>query len=147
MSVSRRRHSSRRRTATMFGAGLAAVVLLGTSSPALAAGRYIGQSGSSRCPSATVCLFWGGDETGAYFSFTSTSVADIGNRRFADGTGSGAGELVINNAASTDCNRTSVNNCIFYVNQNFSGDSDFLYSTQVGNLFYTWNNEASYKSQ
>ncbi|BBH71279.1 hypothetical protein ACTI_79640 [Actinoplanes sp. OR16] len=133
----------------MAAASLVAIAagLFATSAPAGAAARDIGSGGvNSRCDSSPylLCLFYSGNYSGAYWG-TSSYVANLSNSRFISGTGSGAGQVVRNNAASMSCDTSVAGNlwCWSYYNTNRGGNVDYLLPQRSGNLYYTWNDEAS----
>lgn len=122
-----------------------ALVLIGATGSASAntghnSSTHSGATG--RCTTgAGGCLFWGSDATGAVWATPSLSVADLAGRYFPN-NGTGAGQAVKNNAASAEDISSEYTFYAFY-NENFSGNYDYVLPHHCGNLYYTWNDEAS----
>jgi hypothetical protein len=133
-----------KRTAGMVAASFVALSagLFATSSPASAATRNISQWGvGAACNNSPylLCLFYRGQLGGALWG-TNTYVSNLSSARF--GSGDGSGQVVRNAAASMSCDTTSLK-CYSYVSPNKGGNIDVLNAGSAGQLYYTWNNEAS----
>jgi hypothetical protein len=92
------------------------------------------------CEVNEICLYWGDNNSGAVFD-TAAIYSDFGTQRFVNGSGTGQGSYVKNNAASI-WNRTVVDICVFY-NENFGGPSDLIPRGVATNLVVTKNDNAS----
>jgi hypothetical protein len=96
-------------------------------------------SGSTgRCGYA-LCLYWDRDEGGAAAGFND-SIVDLTGYIWPN-NGTGAGSAIINNAASMEDQGNFDD--FSYVDQFYSGASDFLPSQSYDALYNTYNNEAS----
>lgn len=127
-------------------AGLALTLLATVATPASAATRHVGYDGfESRCYATghRLCLYYNSGNLGAYWG-TSSNVSDIGTRRYGT-VGAGQGQLVKNNAASMMCGFSTPNRCTVYFHSDHVGNSDWMYWGQIGNLYYTYNENASVK--
>jgi hypothetical protein len=128
--------------AAVIGAiGVAAA--LGTTGPADAAGRNISSGGvPANCNNSpyTLCLHWDSNLGGAMWG-TGSNTRDLAGIRFPN-NGNGGGSPVKNNAASMSCDTQELW-CYSFFNENFTGNYDYLQPQRSGNLFYTWNDEAS----
>ncbi len=99
-------------------------------------GTHYGATG--RC-GFKICLYWDSNESGAAIGFNG-QVANYYGYVFPN-NGTGGGSAVKNNAASVE-DQGNVEDSTYY-NENYSGDEDWLNSQSYGNLYLTWNNEAS----
>ena len=120
--------------------------------PAMASSHYIGtRQESARCASqypSALCLYYHGDGSGAIW-YTGVWWQDIaggdpnlGDNRFVAGTGAGAGVIVRNNAAYMDCDWVNYA-CESFYSPNYTGNYDIEFNGQGGELYLTWNDEAS----
>lgn len=119
---------------------------LALSGPANAVGRNIGTTSvPASCKNSVwyLCLYWDSNFGGALWG-TNSAVGNLAGIRFPGNT-SGSGQLVKNNAASMGCDTAVETNlwCWSFFNENDSGNYDYLLPQNGGNLFYTWNDEAS----
>jgi hypothetical protein len=123
-----------------FAVTAATAATLATAAPASAyshnSGDTIGYTG--RCGWVT-CLYYNSYEQGAVASY------GPGPHNFQYDTwpnnGAGAGQSVKNNAASAENQSASV--ATIYYNSNEAGNSDWLNPGTYGQLYYTYNNNAS----
>jgi hypothetical protein len=126
--------------AGLFLTGVAVATTLVVGSPANAAAAYT-------CPSRTgahytvLCFYWGGSGTGAYWNSGQELVNDLHPYVYPN-NGTGGGQHVKNNAASAR-NMYGVPIYVYY-NENRTGPMDTLNPYAKVNLYYTWNDEASY---
>jgi len=101
---------------------------------------YVGTNygATGRC-GYKLCLYWGGSESGAAIAFNS-QIANYYGYVFPN-NGSGSGSAVKNNAASAE-DQGNVEASTYY-NENYQGNEDWMNPQSYGNLYLTWNNEAS----
>ncbi len=99
-------------------------------------GTHYGATG--RCGFA-LCLYWDGNEGGAAIGFNS-QVANYYGYVFPN-NGTGHGTAVKNNAASAE-DQGNVEASTYY-NENYQGSQDWMNPQSYGNLYLTWNDEAS----
>jgi hypothetical protein len=127
--------------ATMLGiVGALAVV-----APASAGTSYVGTDGSeNRCNSLFKSCLYYSTYSSAYWP-TSGGDSDLGNNYFYSGTGTGAGVKVRNNAARMFCYYGVSQQCQSYYSPGYTGSMDWMFYGQIGQLNYTWNDEASMK--
>jgi hypothetical protein len=125
-----------KRTLTTAGALTAALGLTTILAPTAAASTGF----NGVCEVNEICLYWGDNNTGAVFD-TAAIYGDFGVERFVNGSGTGQGSYVKNNAASI-WNRTVVDICVFY-NENFGGPYDLIPRGASMNLVVTKNDNAS----
>ncbi|WP_217166436.1 hypothetical protein [Streptomyces sp. AC512_CC834] len=128
---------------TLLAAGLAVSALPLTAAPAQAASKHVGQNGNeSRCYSTGyyVCFYYS-TWNSAYWGGWNDN-ANLGDNHYRAGTGSGAGQVVRNNARKIQCDSWAAY-CRSYYSPNYSGNYDWLYGGQRGELYYTWNDNAS----
>ncbi|WP_158603006.1 peptidase inhibitor family I36 protein [Jiangella rhizosphaerae] len=119
---------------------LAAAAALGAAVAALSAAPAAqAWEGDGRCETGEVCLYWGGNYTGAFRDY-SGSVWDFAGHRYPN-NGTGAGQSVKNNAASV-INRDGAAAIIYY-NEGYTGPYDYVAPYTRRNLYYTWNDNAS----
>ncbi len=94
-----------------------------------------------------MCLYWYAAQSGAYWGAHGPNgygqVNNLGTVSFFSGSGTGAGYPVLNNAVSIACTIDPYDGCQSYYNQNLGGNYDWLLWGQIGQLHYTWNDEAS----
>jgi len=107
-----------------------------TSSSSYYVGTNFGATG--RCGFA-LCLYWDGNEGGAAIGFNS-QVANYYGYVFPY-NGTGGGTAVKNNAASAE-DQGNVEAGTYY-NENYQGNEDWMNPQSYGNLYLTWNDEAS----
>ncbi|MCM0676612.1 hypothetical protein NCC78_18245 [Micromonospora phytophila] len=136
---------TRRSTAALIATMLSIVGALAVISPASAGNAYIGVDGrESRCNNnSRSCLYYS-TLSSAYWATTGGD-SDLGNNYFASGTGSGAGQRVRNNAARMSCYYGVAQQCQSYFSPGYTGSMDWMFWGQTGQLYYTWNDEASMK--
>jgi hypothetical protein len=131
----------------MAGATAAMLVALSGAllapAPAQAASRYVGTNAvESRCQYLyKVCLYFS-TWTSAYWA-ANGSDSTLQGDRYRSGTGSGSGDPVRNNSRKIYCDYFVANVCDSYVYPGHTGNDDYLYYEQRGELFHTWNNNAS----
>ncbi|MFI8090178.1 hypothetical protein ACIF9R_17935 [Streptomyces sp. NPDC086080] len=127
----------------LLATGLAVSAVPLTAAPAQAAGKHVGVNGNeSRCYSKGfyVCFYystWGNAYWGGY-----NDDANLGNNYYRSGTGSGSGQAVRNNARKIQCDSWAVS-CESYYSPSYAGNFDWLWGGQRGELYYTWNDNAS----
>lgn len=113
--------------------------------PASAASSYVGVTGAeSRCanhPTALVCFYYNYWDQ-AYWG-TSVDDSNLGNNYYFSGTGQGSGQVVRNNSRKIHCDYYVAYACVSYYSPNYTGNYDYLYWGEVGELNYTWNDNAS----
>lgn len=132
-----------------FAVGSAAAVATALASPttAHASGPIGGAGAEPRCynhPTAVLCLYFRYWET-AYWGHgpdADNQDDDLGDNRFFSGTGTGAGEVVRNNARKMMC-YISASECRSYVHTYQTGPYDWTFGGWRGELNETWNDEAS----
>jgi hypothetical protein len=135
----------------MAGAVIAMAAVLApvmTASPANASGAHVGYVGwEARCVDQLtarhyfLCLYYDHRmTTGAYWG-TPGNDSDLYDNHFLSGTGTGAGQVVKNNATAMSCPYAT--ECFSYYNHGYAGSYDYEWNAEVGQLFYTWNNDAS----
>lgn len=95
--------------------------------------------GDGRCESGEVCLYWGGNYTGANRDYLG-SVWDFAGHRYPN-NGTGGGSAVKNNAASV-VNNDGAGAYIYY-NEGYTGPWDYVAPYSRRNLNNTWNDNAS----
>ena len=117
---------------TILGAGAA------TAAPAT-------PSAINYCNVTSICFFYDGNETGAWWEGTTAGIADFGGVTFGPGGLDGSGQRVKNNAASAH-NGSDFWMCVFY-DENDSGRFDSIAPHSSANLVQTWNNNASFRMQ
>jgi hypothetical protein len=106
---------------------------------------------TGRCAYSNVCLYYSG-QSGAKFSrsFNASSaqvtlaIPDLANYHF-DSSGAGAGQSVKNNAASGEIYGSHCSMWVYY-NSNYGGNIDYFGDTSYGQLWYTYNQNASLKA-
>lgn len=118
-------------------------------SPSSAASKYVGNAGSeTRCFDAFVhyCLYYLHImNSGAYFP-ADANISNLAGYHF-NNDGQGAGQYVKNNATAMYCDYELVlNTCNVYYNSGYAGNWDWMYSGDIGSLWYTWNEDASVKT-
>lgn len=134
---------NRRLAGATLAAGMALTALPLAASPAQAATRYVGTDGNeSRCYSKgfPVCFYYS-TWSSAYWG-GSQDDANLGNNYYRSGTGSGSGQVVRNNARKIQCDSWAFA-CESYYSPSYAGNSDWLYGGERGELYYTWNDNAS----
>ncbi|MFC8669788.1 MULTISPECIES: peptidase inhibitor family I36 protein [Streptomyces] len=107
---------------------------------------------TGRCASSHVCLYFNSGQTGAKFSVAydknnanvTAAIPNLANYRF-DSSGSGAGQTVKNNAASAEINGLNCSMWVYY-SSNYGGNVDWLAGNSYGQLWYTYNENASLKA-
>lgn len=122
-------------------AGLALAAVVATAAPAAAATEYNGVC-SEGYGNGELCLYYNSNWQGAKADFLNAK-STFGTYTFL-APGSGAGQLVKNNAASAqnwDHNRTAV---VFF-NSNWQGTYDNVWTWTAVNLSNTYNDNASFK--
>jgi len=145
--------TSKRRLGGLLGgaavataAGIAAALMPAVA--ANAAGHHVGTIAGveSRCNSSayTLCLYYNSSTTTAYWG-TSSNVSNLVNDTFFSGTGAGSGQAVKNNAAAASCDLLSSGKCYIFFNSNYGGNYDYLNGQETGQLYYTYNEDASVK--
>ncbi|GIH17234.1 hypothetical protein [Rugosimonospora africana] len=123
----------------------AAVAPMMTASPANAASKHIGVHGNElRCwgDGGVLCLYYNHTMTTGAFWGTAVNDSDLYNDKFWGGTGTGAGQVVKNNATAMSCSWYA-SQCFSYYNHGYAGNYDWEYGNEIGQLSYTWNNDAS----
>ena len=136
----------RRLAGAIIAATLGGATALAIPASANAAGHYIGTDGAeARCNASPylLCLYYS-TFSSAYWG-TSGNDTNLGDNHFFSGTGSGAGQVVRNNAARMHCDYYVPNQCFSYYNTNYGGNYDWEYWHDIGTLYFTWNDEASVK--
>ncbi|MDT0318824.1 hypothetical protein [Streptomyces millisiae] len=127
----------------LLAMGMAVSVVPLTASPAQAASQHVGTYGNeSRCQSRgyRVCYYYS-TWTAAYWGGNQDD-GDLGNNYFFSGSGSGAGQVVRNNARKIQCDSWA-NRCFSYYSPGWQGNYDWLWGGEYGELYYTWNDNAS----
>lgn len=107
---------------------------------------------TGRCSYSRVCLYYNSGQSGAkfmrYFDANNVQVTlaipDLAGYYF-DSSGAGAGQTVKNNAASGEINGTNCSMWVYY-NTNYGGNIDYFGDTSYGQLWYTYNENASMKA-
>jgi hypothetical protein len=99
-------------------------------------GTTIGRTG--RC-SFDLCLYYNSNEQGAGAGFNG-DVSDLSGYAYSS-TGAGAGQGVKNNAASAEDDDNGED--FIYFNHGYAGNYDWLNPDSYGQLYYTYNNDAS----
>lgn len=141
----------RRRVACLVsGVAIAALVAgapLAAATPADASDQHVGHGGyESRCDAKwyELCLYYyHGMTTGAYWG-TYSDDYDLKDNKFFSNTGAGSGQVVKNNATAMACPYEDLaTRCFSFYNHGFSGSYDWENDAEVGQLYYTWNNDAS----
>lgn len=126
------------------GLGIFATLVV-PSSQASAASSYVGVNGSeTRCrthPTALTCFYYSFWDQ-AYWG-TAQNDSNLADNKFFANTGQGSGQVVRNNSRKIHCDYTVPSGCTSYYNTNYSGNYDYLYWGEVGELNYTWNDNAS----
>jgi hypothetical protein len=124
---------------------IAAAAALTTATPAQAASQYVGVPGAEdRCrthPTALVCFYYRYWHEAFWGSAYSDST--LQDNYYWAGTGAGAGQRVRNNSRKMHCDYWVPNYCESFVYPGYGGNDDWMYYGQVGELAYTWNNNAS----
>ncbi|MER7705270.1 peptidase inhibitor family I36 protein [Kitasatospora sp. NPDC097605] len=137
-----------KKIASAFALAVAAVAVVpGTAFASHDSGTSWGDTGRCEQAGSKICLYYNSNQAGAEF----VSYAGVGHGieipnlagYTYPGGGAGTGQAVKNNSASA-ANRMSPG-CTLYVyyNSNYSGASDYLSSGSHGNLYNTYNNNAS----
>ncbi|MFJ9813654.1 peptidase inhibitor family I36 protein [Streptomyces sp. NPDC101151] len=104
---------------------------------------------TGRCASSHVCLYYNSGESGAKFSVyfddnnvnVTAAIPNLAGHYF-DSSGNGAGQSVKNNAASAEVHADLCSMWIYY-NSNYGGNVDYLGGSGYGQLWYTYNQNAS----
>ncbi|MBZ9640177.1 hypothetical protein [Streptomyces sp. PSKA30] len=107
---------------------------------------------TGRCAYSHVCLYYNSGQSGAKFSryFNASSaqvtlaIPDLAGYYF-DSSGAGAGQTVKNNAASGEIYGRNCSMWVYY-NSNYGGNIDYFGDTSYGQLWYTYNENASLKA-
>lgn len=114
--------------------------------PAGASSKHIGHSGQEyRCNVANnlgLCLYYDHRMTTGAFWGTAKNDSNLYNNTFISGTGTGAGQVVKNNATAMACDDQLIQ-CFSYYNSGYLGNYDWEYGGEMGELSYTWNDNAS----
>jgi hypothetical protein len=100
---------------------------------------------TGRCSSTNggACLYYGSGESGAKFQMHQPIfISDLAGKTY-DSSGSGAGQAVKNNSASAE--NVLGYGCVLYVyyNSNYGGNVDYVNPETYGQLWYTYNEDAS----
>ncbi|MCX5421176.1 peptidase inhibitor family I36 protein [Streptomyces sp. NBC_00078] len=107
---------------------------------------------TGRCASSHVCLYYHSGESGAKFSVAyddnnaqvTAAIPDLAGHYF-DSSGAGAGQSVKNNAASAEIYGSHCSLWVYY-NSNYGGNVDYFGDSSYGQLWYTYNEDASLKA-
>ncbi|MFH9983782.1 hypothetical protein ACH4ND_32110 [Streptomyces sp. NPDC017179] len=107
---------------------------------------------TGRCAYSHVCLYYNSGQSGAKFtrSFNASSaqttltIPNLAGYYF-DSSGAGAGQEVKNNAASAEIYGSHCSMWVYY-NSNYGGNIDYFGDTSYGQLWYTYNQNASLKA-
>jgi hypothetical protein len=99
-------------------------------------GDHWGSTG--RC-GAELCLYYNSNEQGAGAAFNA-DVYDLAGYVWPN-NGAGAGQQIKNNAASAEDQSNGEDE--IFVNHGWAGNVDWLNPGSYGQLYYTYNNEAS----
>jgi hypothetical protein len=134
----------------LAGAAVAAGLVLSGQPVMAATGHDVGSNNElGRCYNSplVLCLYYHGDGSGAYWGLVAGGSfgydSNLGDNYFIPGTGAGGGQVVRNNAAYLDCDYSVGLDCASYYSPNLSGNWDYAYRGFGGEMFLTWNNEAS----
>jgi hypothetical protein len=122
-----------------------AALLVGSTTAASAATHdssdHYGHTG--RCASDSVCLYYSSGESGAFLqTHELVQISDLAGYKF-NSAGAGAGQAVKNNAASAENNLVLGCELHVFYNSNFGGNEDYLETGSYGQLYYTYNEDAS----
>jgi hypothetical protein len=124
---------------------LALTAGLALPTPAQAASRFVGvdaQEGRCRThPTALACFYFNFFDQG-YWG-TAGPDGNLGDNRYFAGTGQGSGQIVRNNSRKLHCDFAVANICESFFSPNLTGNDDWMFWGQVGELFFTWNDNAS----
>ena len=123
-----------------------AVTGLALAGPASASSRHVGITGyEARCDNAgwRLCLYYNSGLLGSYWG-TNKSVSNLAGITF-NTAGNGRGQAVKNNAASMMCGLLTPNKCTVYFNSGYAGNTDWMYWGEIGNLYYTYNEDGAVK--
>jgi hypothetical protein len=130
---------------------IAAVAVLGSvgifipAGPANAASQFVGATGAEdRCashPTALVCFYFRHFHEGYWGSAVSDNT--LQDNFYFGGSGYGQGARVRNNSRKMHCDYWVVNYCESFVYPGYGGNDDWMWWGQIGELAYTWNNNAS----
>ncbi|MFI1566865.1 hypothetical protein ACH4ZX_28100 [Streptomyces sp. NPDC020490] len=134
---------NRKAAGALLAVGMAVGAMPLVASPAQAASKYVGTNGNeSRCYSKGyyVCFYYSTWSEAYWGGFNDN--ANLGDNYFKSGTGSGAGQVVRNNSRKIQCDSWAVS-CESYYSPSYAGNFDYLYGGERGELYYTWNNNAS----
>lgn len=107
---------------------------------------------TGRCASSHVCLYYNSGQSGAKFTRyfddnnvqTTLAIPDLAGYYF-DSSGAGAGQTVKNNAASGEIYGLHCSMWVYY-NTNYGGNVDYFGDSSYGQLWYTYNENASLKA-
>lgn len=126
-------------------------VVSSTTSATAASFNVTGRGGlgaQANCEPRLLCLYYDGPSS-AMWSIAQGNlgatygVADLTGKTFNAGGTEGRGHNVINNANAMACSSWAAI-CRAYYDQNYFGNYDYLPNGYTaGDLYYTWNNEAS----
>ena len=143
--------------ATLLLAAFALIAVAATGSPAHAATKNINGNGGAKyaytqsCPANVyygepdICLYYDGTAS-CFWGLTggvSQNISASAIFHECHGNTDGKGHAVLNNANAMECSEPVDNWCKSFVNSNETGNADELTWGHSGELFYTWNNEAS----
>ncbi|MYV41358.1 hypothetical protein GT030_21445 [Streptomyces sp. SID1328] len=140
--------------AIVAGAALLTTLLGATQGTAFAdthnSSDTLGHTG--RCASSHICLYYGSGQSGAKFTRAyddnsakiTLAIPDLAGYTF-DSSGSGAGQAVKNNAASAEIYGSHCSMWVYY-NSNYGGNIDYFGDSSYGQLWYTYNQNASLKA-
>jgi hypothetical protein len=136
-----------------LGAGAFALMLaigaaLMGAQPAQAASQYVGVDGAEiRCrnhPTALVCFYFNFFNQG-YWG-TAGDDGNLGDNRYFSGSGQGSTQVVRNNSRKMHCDYYVPSWCRSFFSPSYTGNYDFMYWEQVGELYFTWNDNASVRN-
>lgn len=137
---------TRRPASAVFAMLLGIVAALAVTAPARASSSYVGANGAeSRCAGKSLSCLYYSAYTSAYWG-TYSSDSDLGNNYFVSGTGSGAGQKVRNNSARMSCYLGVPYQCESFYSPGYTGNDDWMFAGQIGQLYYTSNDGASMRT-
>jgi hypothetical protein len=129
-------------------ASLVIATALALQQPANAASQFVGVDGAeSRCrdhPTTLVCFYYNFFHQG-YWG-TAGDDPNLGNNTYFSGTGQGSGQVVRNNSRKMHCDFYVNLWCRSFYSPSYAGNYDWMYWEQVGELYFTWNDNASVRN-